>query len=177
LNRRLDGTPDGLDIVEKKTISVPDGNRTPITRLVNCNPQDPRQKDRYMNQDSNTWLSVLTPCQKNKVLISYSACCRDAYDHQQVAGETKASAFGSTVCKLTSFPGIPLAFPRDRVAGCMIISYLTHKKRVAHHCNNRRLHVICSTSPAKKRSKQLKISCEDVSTTHGQGKSDSKRRR
>jgi hypothetical protein len=62
-------------------------------------------------------------------LISYRACSRVVYGHQQVAGELKTSVFGPTVCGLRHFPGIPLAFPRDRVSGCMIISCLTHTKK------------------------------------------------
>jgi len=93
--------------------------------------------------------------QKNKGLISYRPSSRDVYGHQQVAGEHKASVFGSAVCGVRHFPGIPLAFPRDRVSGCMIISYLT-QKRVTHRCNNRGLYVRYNMSPAKKRSKQLK---------------------
>jgi hypothetical protein len=131
LDRKLDGTPKQF------------GNCRNENNLCSCwesNPDIPVKKfviHKNLDRNIDVWTRIQT-CDvqywhlaENKDLISYRASSREVYGHQQVAGKDKASAFGATACGLRHFPGIPLAFPRDRVSGCMIISYLTcTKKRV-----------------------------------------------
>jgi len=157
LDGRLDGTPKIFEIVKKKKkqFLFPLGIEPRLSGYEIRNPQDPRQKESTSGPGFKHVTFSTDTLQKNKGLISCRTSYCDVYGHQQVAGEHKASVFGSTVCGLRHFPGIPLAFPRDLVSGCMIISYLT-QKRVTHRCNNRSLDVRYDISPATKRSRQLK---------------------
>ena len=129
LDGRLDGTPKQFGNCRKKNN---------FCSSWESNPDCPVRKfviHKTLDRNIDIWTRIQT-CDvqywhlaKNKGLISYRVSSRDVYGHQQVAGEHKASIFGSTVCGLRHFLGIPLAFPRDLVSGCMIISYLTQKKK------------------------------------------------
>jgi hypothetical protein len=151
LDRRFDGSPKQFGHCR---------NENNFCSYWDSNPDIPVRKfviHKTLDRNIGIWTRI-QPCDvqywhlaKIQNLISYRASSRDVYGHQQVAREHKASVFGPTVSGLRHFPGIPLAFPRDRVSGCMIISYLT-QKRITHHCNNRRLHVRYNISSAEKHS-------------------------
>ena len=112
------------------------------------NPQDPRQKHRYLDQDSNMWLSVLTPCNNLKVLfptalafVMFMAVNRLSESTRQVFLVLLSAVYVTCPEYHSCFHVI--VFPD------VWLYHTWHKKRVTHHCNNRRLHVRWNISQLK----------------------------